>query len=303
MSERIIPLAQGAEWGTFALILGCHALWAAALFLLPGAGLGWAYAALTIAIVLQSSLTHEVLHGHPFRSKPLNEALMFLPLGLFIPYGRFRDTHLAHHEDERLTDPYDDPESNFQDPAVWAAMPRWQQRLMRFNNTLLGRMAAGPAIGQLCFMKGDWAAIRRGDRAILRDWLLHLTGLVPVLWGVAVSGLPLWLYVLAAYAGLSVLKIRTFLEHRAHEDMHARTVIVEDKGPLAFLFLFNNLHIVHHRHPGVAWYRLPVLYRAYREGFQSENQAYVYRSYGQIFRQYFLRAKDPVPHPLWQQGE
>ena len=28
-----------------------------------------------------------------------------------------------------------------------------------------------------------------------------------------------------------------------------------------------------------------------------------YRNYLQIFRNYLLRAKDPVPHPLWQQGE
>lgn len=301
MSEREIHLASAPEWGTFALILLCHGIWAAALFLVPAGAVGWAM--LVLAVILQSSLTHEVLHGHPFRSRLLNEALMFLPLGLFIPYGRFRDTHLAHHDDERLTDPYDDPESNFQDPVIWAAMPRWQQRVMRVNNTLAGRMLLGPLIGQFCFMKEDWAAVRAGDRAIPRDWLLHMAGLVPVLWCAALSDLPVWLYLLAAYAGLSVLKIRTFLEHRAHEDMHARTVIVEDKGPLAFLFLFNNLHIVHHLHPGVAWYRLPGLYRAYREGFQAENQAYVYRSYGQIFRQYFLRAKDPVPHPLWQQGE
>jgi fatty acid desaturase len=40
-----------------------------------------------------------------------------------VPYLRFRDTHLAHHHDPNLTDPYDDPESNFQDPAVWARTP------------------------------------------------------------------------------------------------------------------------------------------------------------------------------------
>lgn len=303
MSERQVHHAEGPEWGTFALILVCHALWLAAQFVLPGIGLIWACVGLAIAVILQSSLTHEALHGHPFRWQPLNEALMFLPLGLLIPYGRFRDTHLAHHDDERLTDPYDDPESNFQDPVVWAAMPRWRQKLMRVNNTLAGRMLLGPLIGQVCFMISDGALIRAGDRAILRDWLLHIAGLVPVLWCASIAPLPLWAYLAAAYVGMAVLKIRTFLEHRAHEDMHARTVIVEDKGPLAFLFLFNNLHVVHHLHPGVAWYRLPGLYRHYRASFQAENHSYVYRSYGQVFRHYFLRAKDPVPHPLWQQGK
>ncbi len=32
--------------------------------------------------------------------------------------------HMAHHRDAILTDPYDDPESNYLDPAVWARLPR-----------------------------------------------------------------------------------------------------------------------------------------------------------------------------------
>ncbi len=92
----------------------------------------------------------------------------------------------------------------FQDPAVWVAMPRWRQRLMRVNNTLAGRMSLGPLIGQICFMVSDWSAIRAGDRAILRDWLLHIAGLAPVLWCAMIAPLPLWAYLAAAYAGMAV---------------------------------------------------------------------------------------------------
>ena len=77
------------------------------------------------------------------------------------------------------------------------------------------------------------------------------------LWLLAVGAMPVWAYLLAAYLGWSLLKIRTFLEHRAHEAARARTVIIEDRGPLALLFLNNNFHVVHHMHPGVPWYRLP----------------------------------------------
>ena len=52
--------------------------------------------------------------------------------------------------------------------------------------------------------------------------------------------------------------------------------------------------------PGVAWYRLPALYRAGKERYLSYNDGYVYRSYGEVFRKYLLRPKDPVPHPLWR---
>ena len=53
----------------------------------------------------------------------------------------------------------------------------------------------------------------------------------------AVSEMPFWAYLLSAYLGLSLLKIRTFLEHQAHEKARGRTVIIEDRGPLALLFL------------------------------------------------------------------
>jgi fatty acid desaturase len=103
--------------------------------------------------------------------------------------------------------------------------------------------------------------------------------------------------------GLSILKIRTFLEHQAHERARGRTVIIEDRGILAFLFLNNNLHVVHHMHPRMPWYRLPGLYQENRARYLGRNGGYRYGSYGEIFRRYFLKAKDPVPHPLWHSPE
>ncbi len=304
MSERCSEyMPRGVEWGTLGLILGCYGGWLGVLWLLPQVSLVLTVLVLGVMAALHSSLTHEALHGHPFRSRRLNEALMFFPLSLAVPYGRFRDTHLAHHEDEALTDPYDDPESNFQDPAVWARLPVWRRTLLRVNNTLLGRVLLGPLFGQICFMAGDWRLARRGEPGIVRDWGLHAVGLAAVVWVVLQSPAPLLAALAGAYLGLGLLKIRTFLEHRAHETARGRTVVIEDKGPLALLFLNNNLHIVHHMHPGVPWHALPRLYRSRREEFLAANDGYIYRNYLQIFRNYLLRAKDPVPHPLWQQGE
>ncbi|MCG7624494.1 fatty acid desaturase [Epibacterium sp. Ofav1-8] len=295
------------EWGTFALIVACYCVWAGALFGLAQLSTVLAVGLAGVTVALHSSLCHEVLHGHPFRSRRLNEALVFLPLNLAVPYGRFRDTHLQHHQDENLTDPYDDPESNFQDPEAWAQLPAWRQRLLRVNNTLLGRMLLGPVIGQISFMQTDWRLMRRGTPGILRDWALHALGAALVLWVVSLSALPVLAYLGAAYIGLALLKIRTYLEHRAHEDMHGRTAIVEGRGllgmVLGFLFLNNNLHIVHHLYPGVAWHRLPALYRRHRSRFQARNDGYVLTSYASVFRQFALRAKDPVPHPLWKSPE
>ncbi|WP_170370586.1 fatty acid desaturase [Ruegeria arenilitoris] len=297
MAEATTP--KSPEWPTFALIFACYALWLIAIFGVAAWSLWLAVPMMGVVAALHSSLTHEALHGHPFRAKWLNEALMALPLTLFIPYNRFRDLHLAHHQDANLTDPYDDPESNYLDPAVWIRLPQWQRWVYQANNTLLGRMALGPIIGQLAFLRDDWRGAVRGDRDIWLAWAFHLLGVAVVLWVVAQSAMPVWAFVLSAYLGLALVKIRTFLEHRAHEKSRARTVIVEDRGPLAFLFLNNNLHVVHHMNPAAPWYRLPALYRRGKERYLACNEAYVYRSYGQVFRQYFWRAKDPVEHPLW----
>ena len=296
-------LPKGPEWGTFLLILACYCLWFTALLLLPQVSLVLAVVVSAVLVAFHSSLTHEALHGHPFRARWLNETLMAPQLNMVIPYNRFRDTHLEHHRDENLTDPYDDPESNFLDPKAWQQMSGAVRWIYRLNNTLLGRILLGPLIGQICFLAGDIRAVGRGDGAVIWAWILHLPGLALVLWTVSLSPMPFWAYAIAAYLGLGLVKIRTFLEHRAHDQMHARTVLVEDCGPLALLFLNNNLHVVHHLHPGVPWYAFPSLYRDRSGEFQSANGNYTYTCFGQVFRRYFLRGKDPVPHPLWHPGE
>jgi fatty acid desaturase len=296
---RSRPLAD--EGPTLALLLATYAAFALGTTALWGLSPVLALGLTALAVAQQSSLTHEALHGHPFADDRLNHALVYPALGLFYPYGRFRDLHLAHHHDPNLTDPYDDPESNFQDPAVWARTPAALKALYRVNNTLLGRMVLGTAIGVAAFVAADLRAIARGDRAIRRDWLWHAGAVALVLaWLLATpGGMPVWGWLVAAYAGNSLIKIRTFLEHRAHEKFRARTVIVEGKGPLAWLFLFNSLHVVHHCHPNVAWHRLPALYAANREHYLRRNEAYVYPGYAAVFAQFLLRAKDPVPHPVW----
>jgi fatty acid desaturase len=226
--------------------------------------------------------------------------LVFPAMGLLIPYPRFRDTHLAHHHDPSLTDPYDDPETNFVDPTVWASWPPLRRRLYNWNNTLLGRMVLGPAIGLITFYGQDLRAICKGNRRILDAYLFHAAGLIPVAaWLVWVSEMPAWMYVLGVYLSLSILKIRTFLEHQVHEKARCRSVIIEDRGLLAFLFLNNNLHAVHHAHPQLPWYRLRAHYAARRDRFLRRNGGYAYRSYAQIARMFLFRAKDPVPHALW----
>lgn len=289
------------DWPTLGLIVLCYAGWALATTWLAGVWLPAAIVVTALLIALQSSLQHEALHGHPFRNRRLNEALVFLTLNLAIPYGRFRDTHLEHHRDAMLTDPYDDPETNYIDPVIWEATPGWIRRVLGWNNTLIGRMILGPLIGQVTFMRSEGQLIADGDRAVLRDWLLHgVSAGIVLIWIVGFAAMPLWAYVLAAYAGLSILKLRTFLEHQAHESARGRTVVIADRGLFALLFLNNNYHVVHHMHPRVPWFQLPALFAGNRDKYLRRNHGYFYDSYWNVIRAHAFRAKDSVPHPLWR---
>ena len=286
------------EWPTILLLAATYAVWAISTTV--GYDLSPVLGTLLtgLAIAQFSSLQHEVLHGHPFRSATLNEALVFPALSLTVPYGRFRDTHLAHHHDPILTDPYDDPESNYMDPKVWVKLKHWRQTLLRVSNTLLGRVLIGPLVGNFLWLRTEARLSAAGAPGVRRDWLKHLAGFVPLVAWLWLAAMPWWAYLLAAYLGHALLKIRTYLEHRAHEAPRARTVIIEDRGPLALLFLNNNLHVVHHAHPAVPWYRLPAIYAENRAHYLRRNEHYHYRSYAQIFGRYLVKAKDPVPHPL-----
>ena len=153
-------------------------------------------------------------------------------------------------------------------------------------------------------MRADWALIRSGDRRVLWGWILHVPAAACVIWWMAaVATMPIWAWLLSVYASLSLLKLRTYLEHQAHDRTLARTAVVEDRGFFALLFLNNNLHIVHHMHPGVPWYALPALYRARKSDYLAHNLGYRYRAYSDVLRRYLLRAKDPVPHPLYSDGQ
>ena len=112
-------------------------------------------------------------------------------------------------------------------------------------------------------------------------------------------GIPFWQYVLfLAYPGIALMLVRSFCEHQAAETEGERTIIVEASPFWALLFLNNNLHVAHHTRPRLPWYELPAYYRAERDALIAKNNGYRMNGYGEIFRRYFFRPKEPVAHPL-----
>ena len=294
---------EAVEWPTWVMWVFCHLLWAVSLVFWDTL---WPLIAApaAISVALHSSLQHEMLHGHPTRHSLLNEALVCLPVGLFIPYRRFRDLHLRHHNDARLTDPYDDPESFYLPVGDWGRLSPLGKALFMVNATFIGRLVIGPALAMAGFWRSEIRLMLGGDRRVMGAWLRHGIGLVPVVTGLVLLDVSLWQYALAAaYPGMSLIMVRSYIEHRAADQTLHRTAIVDAGLFWRLLLLNNNFHSVHHAHPNVAWYRLEGIWKRNRDRILADNGNYYLRGYGEVLRRWGLRQREPLVHPYrgWDQ--
>lgn len=295
---------SAVEWPTVALAGACYAIWASAgIWLWPVMPVV-SLIVMGVMVALHSSLVHECLHGHPTRKAALNELLVAPPLGLVWPYRRFKTLHMRHHADERLTDPFDDPESYYH--AFWAyeAMPRWFRLVLAVNNTLAGRIVLNPLLGTFGLLAMDLKLMLGGDRGVKDAWVRHVAGAVVVVAIVHYGfGMPIWLYALVpCWLGQSIIAVRTYAEHQWHDNAEGRTLIVE-RSPLSILFLNNNLHLVHHKLPTAPWYRLPQLFQQRREEWLALNGGYVFANYWALMKAHFFKAKEPVVHPALRRDQ
>ena len=294
--ERL-PAASSIEWPTWLLLIATYTSWIGLTLnwaLFP-AWILWLLAGYTIA--LHSSLQHEIIHGHPTRSRRLNLALGWPPLTLWLPVELYLENHTRHHENE-LTLPGRDPESFYLAPARWQSLKGWQQNLLLFNNTFAGRMLVGPwlAIGQA--WRDELRLLRDGEYRHAGILLRHALSVAIICWWlVAVCGMPLYLYLLIfVWPGTSMMMIRSFLEHRYDPDETRRTVLVDGCPLTRLMFLNNNYHWVHHRYPGLAWYRIPGMARETRAEILERNGGYAYPGYWTIAWRFLFK---PWTHPAY----
>ena len=270
--------------------------------------LTWHYDALPWWLVLplgawlvawQNSFQHEAVHGHPSGRPWLDTALAAWPLGLWMPFGCYRESHLRHHAVAELAKPGVDPESFYVTPEDWHRRGPLGRALLTVNQTLAGRLVLGPVLVALRFWQTEVQMLIAGDTRHLGAWALHVALAAPLLvWVVGVCDIPLAAYVaLFAYSGLSLTLLRSFNEHRLAVEPAERTIINEGGVLTRLLFLNNNLHALHHAQPGLAWYELPQHYRRQREELLSENGGYWVSGYGAVARAYGLRPKERPVFP------
>ncbi len=295
------PLGRRIEWPTVGLAVVIYGLWFLTTFF--GREIPWPALMLAGAWIMawQINLQHEIIHGHPTPSRAVNVAIGVWPLSLWLPFSLYRTTHLRHHQDVNLTDPFEDPESYYWTAAGWRDLGSFGRAVARTQSTLLGRIVLGPAwmIGRfLTDLSRDAWRGRNGARAVL-FW--HCAQCVPVLvWIIGVCGMPVWVYLACfVYPGMSLAMVRSFAEHRAAAAPEQRTAIVENAPILGLLFLYNNLHVAHHLRGGLPWYQIPMFYRLNRAVLIDRNGGLVYRSYADVARRYLLTPHDAPVHPDW----
>jgi fatty acid desaturase len=292
-------LRRAVEWQTVTLAMGIYGGWLAVTAAYPYLPLWLVSPIGALLLTVHASFQHEVLHGHPTRWRGVNTAVGNVPLSLWLPYRRYKQTHLQHHVDERLTDPLDDPESYYWTAERWELLGPAGRALVRAQTTLAGRVVIGPfwSIGR--FLYDEAGRVIAGKSGARRIWAEHLLLCVPVVaWVTLVGGMPLWLYVIAMVVpGTGVLLIRSFAEHKALPEARERVAIVENARLLGPLFLYNNLHALHHERPQIPWYEYPAWYRENRDRLVRENGGLVYASYLDVARRFLFRSHDTPRHP------
>jgi fatty acid desaturase len=298
-SRQVAIKNVAIEWPTLLLILAVFSGWLAVTYyytLLPT----WIVVVAGVLLVtLHGSLQHEMVHGHPTRWQDVNRALGMVPLSLWLPFERYRQTHRIHHNDERLTDPLDDPESFYWTPEEWARVGPFSRLFLRVEQTLAGRVIIGCFWRIARFLRAEFLGVVRNERDLQAIWMEHLLWCVPVvLWLHVICGMPIWFYVVALVIPANGIQlIRSFAEHRARPSARERIAVVEGSWILGPLFLFNNLHSLHHESPGIPWYQYHRHYRQVRERLLRENGGLVYDTYFDVARRFLFRPHDGHMHP------
>ncbi|KQM23862.1 MULTISPECIES: fatty acid desaturase [unclassified Sphingomonas] len=279
---------RSIEWPTVVLAVAIHGGWLAVTA--AHAVLPWPVLALLGGwfVAWHGSLQHETIHGHPTRWRRVNDLIGGVPLSLWLPYGAYRRTHEAHHRSPHPTHPGHDPESRYvaDGGGIVAVVARWRA-------TLVGQLLVGPVAAIALFLAGEARRLRSDPAGVAREWGPHLIGVALVLGWLHLVALPVGTYLLCfVLPGQAASLLRGFAEHRADAPGPSRAATVASRGPLALLFLNNNLHAAHHAVPAAPWYRLPTIERA-----RAERPEPRYRGYREVLRRFAITPHDAVRHP------
>ena len=283
-----------AEWLTIILLLLVMAVWLVVTAFHASLPLPVVLVAGAVVVTLHMSLQHEVIHGHPTRSKALNRLLAGPSFCLWLPFERYRKTHLQHHRDEHLTDPLEDPESVYVSPEDWVHMPLWRRSLALILNTL----SAALFLDHRLSWRSSFGAMQRRSPAVIRTWHRpgrHIAAAAPVvIWLTVVAEMSLLVYGLFfVWPRLLCSSARSPTRAASGGGQNGDQDAVRSSDCSTSTTIFTPSTAM----PGLAWYRLPSVWRADPDGWARQTGGFVFQGYGDVAARYLLSPKDHPVHP------
>ncbi len=251
------------------------AKWAAALLVSGFAiylalGSWWVWPAMfvygSILSIPAYAMSHETAHGTPFRTRWLNETVMWVTALIYLeePLHR-RYTHTNHHtytwqvgRDSQM--PFDTP-MNF---AGWLAEASGYASL-KFSLVTLYRLAAGryTEVMKMVIPTDEFSRVRRNA------WIF-IAVYAAIALAIALGANWLWWFLVFPWLlGRPAMILITLIQH---VEMAENSASILDStrsfrsSPIAsFLYMNMENHIEHHLFPQVPFYALPALHDAIRE--------------------------------------
>ncbi|GDX20410.1 aminotransferase [Actinomycetes bacterium] len=288
--------SERGEWRTLLVVLSVYGLTALTVARYEVLTPWLAIPMLAVLGAWHLSMQHEVLHGHPFKSQFINDAIGSIPVTLWIPYLAFKKDHHEHHKSD-LTNPELDNESYYVSQKQWDNAGPIRRAAWTANRTILFRMFVWTIVSTISYVTLVLKrAIRneQGDRLAVS---LHIVGVAFVVFLVSLSTMPLWQFALGTvYGGRILNAIRPFPEHKYQSGVETRTAMIMAGPFMSLLMLNNNLHIAHHDDPRVPWYRVNELSKKVNAVERAREVGVLYEGgYAEVFRKFSFK---PVDSPV-----
>ncbi|KRO43648.1 MAG: hypothetical protein ABR67_06450 [Acidimicrobium sp. BACL17 MAG-120823-bin42] len=289
-------LHEAGEWKTLGVIVAVYGLTVLTVVRYDVLTPWLAIPMLAVLGAWHLSMQHEVLHGHPFKSQFINDAIGSIPVTLWMPYFAFKKDHHEHHKSD-LTNPELDNESFYVTQEQWDNAGPIRRAAWTANRTILFRMFVWTIVSTISYVTLVLKRAVRNEQGDRLAVVLHVIGVVAVVYLVSLSSMPLWQFALGTvYGGRILNAIRPFPEHKYQNGVETKTAMIMAGPFMSLLMLNNNLHIAHHDDPKIPWYRVNELSKRVNAVERAREAGVLYEGgYAEVFRKFSFT---PVDSPV-----
>ena len=289
-------LHEAGEWKTLGVIVAVYGLTVLTVVRYDVLTPWLAIPMLAVLGAWHLSMQHELLHGHPFRNQFINDAIGIIPVTLWMPYFAFKKDHHEHHKSD-LTNPELDNESFYVTQEQWDNAGPIRRAAWTANRTILFRMFVWTIVSTISYVTLVLKRAIRNEQGDRLAVVLHVIGVVAVVYLVSLSSMPLWQFALGTvYGGRILNAIRPFPEHKYQNGVETKTAMIMAGPFMSLLMLNNNLHIAHHDDPKIPWYRVNELSKRVNAVERAREAGVLYEGgYAEVFRKFSFT---PVDSPV-----